>query len=162
MMNGKEVIELYLYRSDYVIYQEYINDVILLFTLLSDNTNIDIHSRIIKTMSDNITCVVSYEIDDTGRLNTDYLDIYVVLPLSIEKCVLSLSTQKTLRYKLNDNTLTCVSTFIDFPSYKLRSELINRINSQYVSNITHDILHIVPTVDDIFGVENFIEKKIIL
>ena len=168
MMKGKEVIELYLYHSDYAIYQDYINDVILLFTLLNDNTNIDTHSRIIKTMSDNITCVVSYEIDDIGRLNTDYLDIYV-LPLSTEKYVLPLPTEKyvlplskkkskTLRYNLNDNTLTCVSTFIDFPSSELRSELTNRINSQYISNIMHDILHIVPTVDD----KNIIEENKII
>jgi hypothetical protein len=147
MMKGKEVIELYLYRSEYAIYQDYINDVILLFTLLNNNTNIDTHSRIIKTMSDNPVYVVSYEIDDTGILNTDYLDIYV-LPLSREK-------NKTLRYNFNDNTLTCVSTFIDLPSYEVRSKLINHINSQYTSNIMNDILRIVPTVDD----KNIIDDK---
>jgi len=134
----KEVIELYLYyKPEEFSYQEYIDEIISLFTLLSGNNDSVKHSSIRQTMVDNQVGIVSYELDETGEHIVDYLDIYT-------------SKKETNRYNLIDDTLTRVSIFRTIDSNDLSSYLTNTINmnSEYKPNIVNDISHIIPAIRD--------------
>ena len=134
---GKEVVELYLYA---VIqesgYPAYLNEVITLLNLLS-NTSEDTCSHIKQTMMDNKVGVVSYELDDTWKQVTGYLDMYTL-------------QSETLRYNLSDRTLTRVSRHSGILSHELRNNLSKRanINGDYIPNIMNDLLDITPRLED--------------
>ena len=134
---GKEVVELYLYAVMQELgYPAYLNEVITLLNFLS-NTSEDTCSHIKQTLMDNKVGVVSYELDDTGKQVTGYLDMYTL-------------QNETLRYNLIDRTLTHVSSHSGTLSHELRNNLSTRanINSDYIPNIMNDLLHITPTLED--------------
>jgi hypothetical protein len=136
--NAKDSVEIYLYyKPEEFSYQEYLDEVISLFTLLSGNNDPVKHSNIKKAMVDNQVGIVSYELDETGEHIVDYLDMYA-------------SKGETHRYNLNTDTLRFVSRY----GGSMLIQLINylndtiKMNSEYVTNITNDISHIIPTMED--------------
>lgn len=134
---GKDVVELYLYMAMQDLeYPAYLNEVITLLNLLS-NTSEETCAHIKQTMMDNKVGVVSYELDDTGKQVTGYLDMYTL-------------KSETQRYNLNDRTLTRVSSHSSTFAHELRSNLSKRanINSNYIPNIMDNLLQIIPTLED--------------
>jgi len=150
-IDNKEVVELYLYHIQKEFdYNVYLEEVISLFVLLSNNNNSVMHSNIKNAIIGKKAFIVSYELDQTGNQLVDYLDMYTF-------------EGETHRYNLNSGTFTLVSAGKTILPNDLTNYLNDTIqmNSEYIPNIINDMSRLSKmTVDASISNRFIVHKKI--
>jgi hypothetical protein len=149
---NKLVVEIYLYYTDRqrgADILEYLEDALLLLSIL--NTSIEtssIRERFVETSLDKAINIVSFDIDENGRIDETYINLY-----SSEDIV--------YKYNLHDNSILNVGTFQTVDSINLKDFLNCKscIKCEYIPAIIVDLLDLCPNLQDVSDVIIFHEKS---